>query len=84
MALPVLEVLGYTLIEFIGVIIFYNTGAILIKIVTFGKKDFPLIWPSFRKEKAKIKYGYACYLSGFAFYMLIISVLTISLIVKTS
>ena len=82
--MPVIELLAIALGEIIGVIIFYNTGAILIRIFTFGKITFPIFGPRFRKEKAKLKYGYVCYLSGFAFYMLIISVLTIALITKTS
>ena len=80
MALPVVELLIIALGEFIGVIIFYNTGAILIRIFTFGKTTFPIFGPSFMKEKTKLKYGYVCYLSGFAFYMLIISALTMALI----
>lgn len=77
MALPVIELLGYALGEFIFMILFYNTGALLIRIFTFGKITFPIGGTG--KEKPKLKYGLICGLSGFVFYILIISIFIIAL-----
>lgn len=78
---PVIEPLVYAIGEFIGFIIFYNTGAIVIRIFTFGKTKFPIFGPGIGKENPlpKVKYGIICYLSGIAFYVLLISILIIIL-----
>ncbi len=78
---PVIEPLVYFIGEFIFFIIFYNTGVILIRIFTFGKTKFPIFGPGITKEKPmpKPKYGFVISLSGFIFYILIISIFIIVL-----
>ena len=78
---PVIEPLVCAVGEFIGFIIFYNTGAILIRIFTFGKTKFPIFGPGIGKEKPmlKPKYGFVISLSGFIFYILIFSLFIIAL-----
>ena len=77
MALPFIELLSYELGEFIFMILFYNTGALLIRIFTLGKITLPI--GDTGKEKPKLKYILICSLSGFAFYILIISIFIIAL-----
>ena len=78
---PVIEPFVYAIGEFIGFIIFYNTGAILIRIFTFGKTKFPIFGLGIRKENPmpKPKYGFVISLLGFIFYILIISIFIIVL-----
>ena len=78
MALPVFELLGWAIWEFIFVIIFYNTGAILIRIFTFGKTKFPLFGlPGSRKEKPNFKHGLFCYIYGMAFYTILFIIISL-------
>jgi hypothetical protein len=72
-ALRVVELLIIGLVEMIGVIVFYNTGEILIRIFTFCKITFPILGHN-REEKQKLRYGWICYLSGFSFYIFIFSI----------
>jgi hypothetical protein len=70
MPIPLIEFVGWALWEFIFAIIFYNSGSVLIRILSLGKIKFPIISPlSFRKEKHQIKNASICYLVGMVFYM---------------
>lgn len=70
MALPLLELIGWALWEFIFAIIFYNSGSVLIRLISEGKLQFPLIYPgSFKKAKPQIRNASICYLVGMIFYL---------------
>ena len=70
MPVPIIEIVSWALWEFLFAIIFYNTGAALIQLVSFGKVKHPIISPSaFRKEKPLLRNASICYLMGIVFYM---------------
>lgn len=70
MPVPLIEVVGWALWEFIFAVIFYNSGAAIIRLATFGKKKLPIISPTaFRKEKPQLRNASICYLVGMVFYM---------------
>ena len=70
MPVPIIEIVGWALWEFLFAIIFYNTGAALLQLVSFGKVKHAIISPSvFRKEKPQLRNASICYLAGMVFYM---------------
>jgi hypothetical protein len=80
MPMPLIEFIGLTLWEFTFAIIFYNSGSVLIRLVSLGKVNFPLIYPArFKTGKSKIKNAFLCYLVGIIFYM---SLIVIWLLIK--
>lgn len=82
MALPVVEIIGWALWEFVFAVIFYNTGALLIRIFSAWKVKYPYFWSrSFDKDKAGPKNVTRCYIAGALFYM---SILFVTIFVITS
>jgi len=70
MLLPLIEVVGWVLWEFIFAIIFYNTGSALIRLISLGNIQFPTIYPrAFKKAKPQLKNASICYMLGMVFYM---------------
>ena len=76
MALPVIELVGWALWEFVFALIFYNTGAALLRVLSLGRLKFPLIWSrSFNKEKLRPRNISFCYITGGVFYISLIAIL---------
>ena len=70
--IPLIEVVGWALWEFLFAVIFYDTGAALLRLASFGKMKLPLISPrAFRKEKPQLRNAPLCYLVGMVFYMIL-------------
>jgi hypothetical protein len=70
MPVPIIEVVGWVLWEFIFAFIFYNSGSVFLRLLSFGKVKNPIISPSaFRKEKPQLQNASLCYLVGMVFYM---------------
>jgi hypothetical protein len=68
--MPLIEFVGWALWEFIFAIIFYNSGSVLIRLISIGKIQFPFIYPgSFKKAKPQISNASICYLVGMVFYL---------------
>lgn len=73
MPAPLIEFAGWALWEFLFAVIFYNTGAAIIRLASFGKVKIPIIPPlAFRKEKPHLPSASLCYLVGMIFYMILV------------
>lgn len=72
MPLPVVEALGWVVLEFIAAFFFYNTGALILRALSLGNKRYPLcLSTDFKKDIAGPKAISLCYGLGILFYSLV-------------
>lgn len=78
MLLPLVEVIGWALWEFILAIIFFNTGSVLIRLISLNKVKYPLIpLGIFKLNKPHLENTFLCYFAGVIFYMCLAVILLI-------
>ena len=79
MPVPIIEIVGWVLWEFIFAVIFYNTGSAIIRLLSVGKVKYSIISPStFRKEKPQLQNASLCYFVGMVFYMSLVIIFLIN------